>query len=196
MMNKNLIYISILVIALGAGASWVIQKAGSSFDLPIIKEVPEFQFINQNGEPFSESNLKGKISVLDFMFTSCPGPCPIMTNNMAGLYEDYINIPEVQFVSVTVDPEVDTETVLKSYADAHGVTDKRWQFLTSDIESIRKLKRDGFLLYAKELPQGHAIKFILIDEAGNIRKYYDGTDKASLEVLRNDLTQLVQHIRS
>ncbi len=194
-MNKNIIIISSLVIALGAGASWVIKKADASHEIQIIKPVPEFQFVNQNGHSFSDKELKGKISVLNFIFTSCAGPCPIMTNNMTSLYQDYVNVPEVQFISVSVDPGVDTESVLKSYADVHGVTDNRWHFLTSDIESIRTLKRDGFMLYAGELPQGHAIKFILIDDERNIRKYYDGTDDASMAVLRKDLNQLVKKIR-
>ena len=50
------------------------------------------------------------------------------------------------------------------------------------------------MLYADELPQGHAIKFILIDQNGKIRKYYDGTDKASMAVLRNDLNKLIKEI--
>ena len=58
------------------------------------------------------------------------------------------------------------------------------------------LKQDGFMLFADELPQGHAIKFILIDEKGNIRKYFDGTDDASIAILKKDITQLVKQIRS
>ncbi len=195
-MNKNSLLILMSVILLGAGATWVIQKANSSHDLPVIKDVPSFLFKTQDGESFSENELKGKITVLDFMFTTCAGPCPIMTNNMAHLYQDYTNVEEVQFVSITVDPTVDNEEILKQYANANGVDDDRWQFLTSDIDAIKDLKKNGFMLYADELPRGHAIKFVLIDPKGRIRKYYDGTDKASMAVLRNDLNYLVKEIRS
>ena len=195
-MNKNSLLILMSVILLGAGATWVIQKANSSHDLPVIKDVPSFLFKTQDGESFSENELKGKITVLDFMFTTCAGPCPIMTNNMAHLYQDYTNVEEVQFVSITVDPAVDNEEILKQYANANGVDDDRWQFLTSDIDAIKDLKKNGFMLYADELPRGHAIKFVLIDPKGRIRKYYDGTDKASMAVLRNDLNYLVKEIRS
>ena len=195
-MNKNSLLILMSVILLGAGATWVIQKANSSHDLPVIKDVPSFLFKTQDGESFSENELKGKITVLDFMFTTCAGPCPIMTNNMVHLYQDYTNVEEVQFVSITVDPAVDNEEILKQYANANGVDDDRWQFLTSDIDAIKDLKKNGFMLYADELPRGHAIKFILIDPKGRIRKYYDGTDKASIAVLRNDLNNLVKEIRS
>ena len=195
-MNKNSLLILMSVILLGAGATWVIQKANSSHDLPVIKDVPSFLFKTQDGESFSENELKGKITVLDFMFTTCAGPCPIMTNNMAHLYQDYTNVEEVQFVSITVDPTVDNEEILKQYANANGVDDDRWQFLTSDIDAIKDLKKNGFMLYADELPRGHAIKFVLIDPKGRIGKYYDGTDKASIAVLRNDLNNLVKEIRS
>ena len=195
-MNKNSLLILMSVILLGAGATWVIQKANSSHDLPVIKDVPSFLFKTQDGESFSENELKGKITVLDFMFTTCAGPCPIMTNNMAHLYQDYTNVEEVQFVSITLDKAVDNEEILKQYANANGVDDDRWQFLTSDIDAIKDLKKNGFMLYADELPRGHAIKFVLIDPKGRIRKYYDGTDKASIAVLRNDLNNLVKEIRS
>ena len=191
-MNKNIYLIITIVIIFGLGANWVIQKANSSHAIPNIKPVPDFSFINQDGNPFSNKNLLEKVTVLDFMFTSCAGPCPIMTNNMSQLYQSFEEVGEVQFLSITVDPEIDDQKMLKTYAAINGVIDERWQFLTSDIESIKNLKRDGFMLYADELPQGHAIKFVLIDQSGVIRKYYDGTEKTSMAVLKKDITQLIK----
>ena len=184
------------VILLGAGASWVIQKANSSYDIPILKPVPEFSFINQDGDPFTEKDLNDKITVLDFIFTSCAGPCPIMTHNMTGLYRSFSQVEEVQFVSITVDPDVDTQDILKQYAKINGVNDGRWQFITSNIEAIKDLKKNGFMLYAEELPRGHAIKFVLIDQNGQIRKYFDGTEDASMAVLMKDITNLVKEFKS
>jgi protein SCO1 len=195
-MNKNIFLIIVCIILLGIGASWVIRKANLSYELTVIKKVPAFSFITQDGLSFTEKSFHKKATVLDFIFTSCAGPCPIMTNNMTHLYEDYMNVPEVQFVSVTVDPKIDNVNTLKEYAKANGVKDDRWQFLTSDIESIKDLKKSGFMLYADELPRGHAIKFVLIDQNGQIRKYYDGTDKASMAVLRKDLNIIVNEIQS
>ena len=195
-MNRNIIFIIVLIFFLGLGASWVINKANSSHQLPIIKLVPEFAFINQDGDPFTEKRLLDKITVLDFMFTNCPGPCPMMTHNMAGLYNDFAGVSEVQFISVTVDPDNDSQETLKNYASLNGVNDQRWNFLFSGIDSIKKLKRDGFMLFADDLPRGHAIKFVLIDAEGNIRQYYDGTDKASMKILRKDITLLVKKMRT
>jgi len=194
-MNKSYLYIFLCVLLMGIGASWVINTANESHDMPIIKKVPNFNFINQNGESFSDNHLKGKITVLDFFFTNCPGPCPIMTYNMKSLYDDFSNSEEVQFVSITVDPKNDNIEVLKNYAKINGITDERWQLLTSDLSNIKSLKSEGFMLFADELPQGHAIKFILIDDNQNIRKYFDGTDEASLTILKKDITNLVRELK-
>ena len=194
-MNKSYLYIFLCVLLMGIGASWVINTANESHDIPIIKKVPNFNFINQNGEFFSDNHLKGKITVLDFFFTNCPGPCPIMTYNMKSLYDDFSNSREVQFVSITVDPKNDNIEVLKNYAKINGITDERWQLLTSDLSNIKSLKREGFMLFADELPQGHAIKFILIDDNQNIRKYFDGTDEASLTILKKDISNLVRELK-
>ena len=195
-MNRIIYFIVGAVILLGAGASWVIQKANLSYDIPILNPVPEFSFINQDGDPFTEKDLNDKITILDFIFTSCAGPCPIMTHNMAGLYRNFSQVEEVQFVSITVDPDVDTQDILKQYAKINGVNDARWQFITSNIEAIKDLKKNGFMLYAEELPRGHAIKFVLIDQNGQIRKYFDGTEEASMAVLNKDITNLVKEFKS
>ena len=195
-MNKIFYYTLSIILLMGLGASWVIQKARFSHDLPVIKLVPDFSFTNQYGEIFTQDNLRGKVSVLDFFFTSCAGPCPIMTYNMKELYNDFSQINEVQFISITVDPILDTKLKLKEYAEIQGVYDKRWQFLFSDLEQIKNLKKNGFMLYADQLPQGHAIKFILIDENGKIRKYFDGTDDASQAVLRENITHLLRNFKS
>ena len=195
-MYKLYLYLLVFIVFMGIGASWVIEKANASHEIPIIKKVPNFNFTNQNGDIFSHNQLKNKITVLDFFFTNCPGPCPIMTYNMKSLYNDFSSSDDVQFVSITVDPENDNIKVLKNYADINGINDQRWQLLTSELSKIKSLKRDGFMLYADELPQGHAIKFILIDEHGNIRKYFDGTDEGSLSILKKDISNLVKSIQN
>ena len=195
-MDKKIFLVPTFIFILGLGATWVIEKANSSYDIPIIKSVPEFSFKNQNGKIFTNEELNNKITVLDFIFTTCPGPCPMMTSNMSMLYQDFEKVPEVQFVSITVDPENDTQSILKEYAYLNGVKDNRWNFLFSDLESTKILKKDGFMLFADELPSGHAVKFILIDDDGNIRKYFDGTDRASVSILREDITRLVKKIRT
>ena len=195
-MAKIFSYALATILLMGIGASWIIEKAQSSHDIPYLKPVPDFSMINQEGETFSQDNLQGKITILDFMFTSCMGPCPLMTTNMSKLHKVFSNEPEIQFVSITVDPEVDNQQKLNEYSSLVGGDDGRWHFLWSDIDSIKNLKKNGFMLFADNLPEGHAIKFVLIDHKGGIRKYYDGTDDSSQEILKRDVAQLVKSLRS
>ena len=195
-MAKIFSYALATILLMGIGASWIIEKAQSSHDIPYLKPVPDFSMINQEGESFSQDNLQGKITILDFMFTSCMGPCPLMTTNMSKLHKVFSNEPEIQFVSITVDPEVDNQQKLNEYSSLVGGDDGRWHFLWSDIDSIKNLKKNGFMLFADNLPEGHAIKFVLIDHKGAIRKYYDGTDDSSQEILKRDVAQLVKSLRS
>ncbi len=193
-MNKFIYIILVVLTSMGFFANWVINKAQSSIDIPVIKEVPRFSFTNQNGEKFSNNNFRDKVTILNFIFTSCTGPCPLMTLNMQKLYSNFKGTKEVQFVSITVDPEVDTQEKLKLEAEMIGVDNNQWQFLRSDLDEVKKLKRDGFMLFADNLPNGHSIKSILIDNVGNIRKYYDGTDIGSQEILKKDIVYLLDNM--
>ena len=193
-MNKFIYIILVTLISMGFFANWVIDKAQSSIDIPVVKEVPRFSFTNQNGEKFSNNNFRDKVTILNFIFTSCTGPCPLMTLNMQKLYSNFKGTKEVQFVSITVDPEVDTQEKLKLEAEMIGVDNNQWQFLRSDLDEVKKLKRDGFMLFADNLPNGHSIKSILIDNVGNIRKYYDGTDIGSQEILKKDIVYLLDNM--
>ena len=194
----HIISIVAMLIFLGVGATWVISKATQSAQvLPgAIKLVPSFSMTSHNGETFNRDSLLNKITVLDFIFTSCPGPCPIMSNNMKTLYNQYKLHPDLQFISITVDPEYDSLDILKLYADANGVKDDRWKFLRSDIGKVKKLSTDGFLFMSDNLPAGHSVKFILIDENAKIRQYYNGTDEASISILRNHINLFLKKLRN
>ena len=99
-MAKIFSYALASIVLLGIGANWIIDKAKNSHDIPHLKSVPDFSMNNQEGESFSQDNLQGKITILDFMFTSCMGPCPLMTTNMSKLHKAFSNEIEVQFVSI------------------------------------------------------------------------------------------------
>ena len=79
--------IAVLALILGLGGLLVIRTAEQSRNsLPILDSVPSFEAVNQDGTPFGLQSLRGKISIVDFMFTNCPGICPVMSANMAALY--------------------------------------------------------------------------------------------------------------
>ena len=192
---KWLIGISSAIFLLLIVALYTIQQAQASRDrLPVIKELPDFAFTTSAGEPFTKKDLLGKVSVVMFGFTSCKGPCPIMSANYAGMYKLYDHSDKFQLVWVTVDPQVDSAERLKEYAARFGVTDNRWVFLRSDMAATVALCEGGFNLPASDLPGSHSTRFVLVDDQARIRGYYYGTDDASIAQLKDDIRVLVRNM--
>lgn len=161
----------------------------ASEGLPEYGPVPAFELTDQNGQPFTLDFLKGRPWIADFIFTSCAGTCPQMTERMAALQR---RLPgELHFVSISVDPQRDTPPVLAEYASRYGADPVRWHFLTGSAEEIPRLVSQGFRLsYAEGTdpaePIVHSVRFVLVDPAGSIRGYYDSTDPAQLDRLAAD----------
>ena len=149
-------------------------------DLPQLYPVPNAQLIDETGKPVRLDAMKGSVAVYDFIFTTCSGTCPIMTNNMRALTQKVERDAPVRFVSITVDPTRDTPAVLAEYAKRVR-NDPRWTFLTGDREAIIDLSVKGFKLAAGDPAPGgeallHSSKFAVADKQGVIRGYYDATD--------------------
>ena len=152
-------------------------------------EVPAFSFVERSGWAFGLEDLKGKISVVDFFFTSCRGPCPVMVVRFGELYKKYAHSDKLQLVSFTVDPQVDSLPRLREYAQTHGVTDNRWLFVRGEADQIRDLCESGFKV-SGDLPGMHTTKFVLVDWEGRIRGYYDYDDTDELNLLEKNIAQL------
>jgi cytochrome oxidase Cu insertion factor (SCO1/SenC/PrrC family) len=118
---------------------------GSSH-LPVYAVVPDFQLVNRNDQPIQRADLWGKIWVADFIFTHCPDECPLMSAEMARLQVDMADIENFRSVSITVDPDRDTPTVLSQYAERFASDSMRWLFLTGEKRAIHHLAREGFRL--------------------------------------------------
>ncbi len=165
--------------------------ADSSSDrLPILGQVPEFRFVTQSNIPFGSAGLLGKTSVICFFFTRCHSICPVMSTKMAELYKEYAAFPDIQFVSIDVDPDYDSLPVLQKYAAAFGVTDDRWLFLRGPIDEVADLSENGFMLSADNLPADHSSRFVLVDRQARIRGYYDPFSDSSLIELRAAIRSL------
>jgi protein SCO1 len=158
-------------------------------EMPVYGEVSDFAFTERNGEPFGSENLPGKISVINFFFTTCEGPCPRMNGKVAELYKIFKDAPGIQFVSISVDPERDSVQALQQYAAKFGVTDRRWLFLRAPIRGVSTLSEKTFMLASGETPSLHSTKLILIDKQKRVRGYYSSEDPESLGILE-------QHIRT
>lgn len=149
-------------------------------DLPKLFVVPDAQLVDETGKPVRLGTMKGSVTVYDFIFTSCTGTCPIMTNNMRALTTKIDDDAPVRFVSISVDPARDTPPVLAEYAKRVR-NDPRWTFLTGDRQTIVDLSVKGFKLAAGDPTPGgeallHSSKFAVADKNGIIRGYYDATD--------------------
>ena len=163
--------------------------------------MPDFRLTNQEGQTFSGTNLKGKVFVADFFFTRCPGMCKKMSSQMTRVQERYLNNPHVQIVSFSVDPEHDTVPALQNYAGIYGIRPDKWQLLTGEKAQIYKLAKYGYFVTAKENdPEAtniedqfvHTDKFVLVDKEGQIRGYYDGTNRKDVDRLITEISILLQ----
>lgn len=158
--------------------------------------VPEFRLTDQNGQPFGSAQLKGKIWIADFIFTLCPGPCPMISSRMSELQKPLANT-DVHLVSVSVDPEHDTPAVLRGYAEKLQAQPLRWDFLTGSKEAIYDLSRNGFKLAvsdgsAEAGTPVHSTRLILVDRHGTIRGYYDATAPDAVTKLLADTAHLLR----
>lgn len=149
--------------------------------------IPDFTFTSNKGLQVGRFEMEGKITIVDFFFTSCPSICPVMSSEMERVDDAFKDNPNVQIYSISIDPEFDTRDVLDSYAQKHMASPK-WHFLTGDKEETYQLARCGFVLptfdgYGVPDDFVHSDKFVLVDEFGRIRGYYSGTTREEVDRL-------------
>ncbi|MDN5204757.1 SCO family protein [Fulvivirgaceae bacterium BMA10] len=170
---------------------WIKQDA-SEYDQ--IHTIADFNFVDQNGNQVTEENFKDKIYVADFFFTTCPGICTKLTNNMTMLQEEFKSDDDILLLSHSVTPEMDSMSQLKEYAQTKGVLDNKWFLVTGDRDHIYDMARnayfadDEFGFQKNENSFLHTENFILIDKQRRIRGIYNGT-------LPFDVKRLIEDIR-
>jgi Uncharacterized protein SCO1/SenC/PrrC, involved in biogenesis of respiratory and photosynthetic systems len=166
-------------------------------DLPKLFPIPEAQLVNEANKPVRMSELKGKVVVYDFIFTSCAGTCPMMTATMRRLTTKIPKDANVRFVSISVDPIRDTPQVLRDYA-MHVRNDPRWTFLTGDRKTIVDLSVTGFKLAAGDATGApdesvlHSTKFAVADRNGVIRDYYSATNDDAVDHVAGVVNELLR----
>ncbi|MDO6818646.1 SCO family protein [Zobellia sp. 1_MG-2023] len=181
------------------------------------KRVPSFNLINQDSLAISNSDYKGKVFVVEFFFTSCPSICPIMTQNLVEIQNQFKGNDQFGIASFSITPDFDTPTVLKAYAEKNGITDLDWHLMTGDKEQIYDLANNGFNIFASEMPDApggfeHSGLFALVDKEGYLRSrkddfgnpiiYYRGAitekqgendhgEKEQISILKEDIKRLL-----
>lgn len=164
---------------------------------PVLGEVPTFQLVSESGEPFDSSSLKGRPWLASFLFTSCPGPCPRLVEKLKSV-RSTIPASQLAFVSISVDPENDTPSVLTQYKTARGILEgDGWTFLTGSTETVMNLVRKGFLtgVEKSENPTAegsvtHGVRVVLVDGERRIRGFYATDRDEDMSRLRTDVGAL------
>lgn len=183
----------------GSGAGWAGSLVGmmlafggcaGRLPLPVLGEVPPFQLTSQTGDTVDRQSLDGHVWVADFIFTSCPGPCPRMSSQMHQIQTATAGTPDVKLVSFTVDPAHDTPAVLAAYGKHFLAQPGRWYFLTGPQTRLDEIGRDGFKLNAVDGSLDHSTRFVLVDRVARIRAYYASSDDGFPAGLLHDLRQL------
>lgn len=165
----------------------------------VYHQIPDFAFLNQDGDTLTQDFVQNKIYVADFFFSTCPTICPIMKTQMLRIYEKYQGQDSLLILSHSINPRYDTPAVLKEYKDKLGITSPQWQFLTGELTDVYKLAQYSYLTSAAEdstaMDVGgfiHSGAFVLVDQNRNIRAIYDGTKEKEVDKLMAAIDQLLK----
>lgn len=133
---------------------------------------------DQDGRALGASSLAGELLVLNFMFSSCPGPCPRITQLIAKTREllPKESRERIRFLSITVDPENDTPEVLKGFAKRHAADAPTWRFVRTSAHDLEELalRLTVFDPTGPKAPPAHSTKLYLFDRTGRALQRYDG----------------------
>lgn len=164
--------------------------------LPMMWPAPAFELPDQNGRTISAASLRGKVYVVDFIFTNCGGVCPRMTERRVEL-QKRISDPRVTFLSFSVDPERDDADTRKKYAETHHVDDSRWHFVSPPDRAAAMKLAAAMKITGKpkedDNPILHADRFLLVDAAGRVRGMYHLDDASAMTRLVNDAATLARN---
>ena len=158
--------------------------------------VADFRLTNQNGKQITQADYQDKIYVADFFFTRCPSICPIMTDNLVKIQEEFLHNDDIMLLSLSVTPKMDSIPVLREYADEKGVIDSKWNITTGDKKHIYELARRSYFAVVEQGDGGlqdfiHTPNFVLVDKNKQIRGIYDGTNDDEIVRLINDIKILI-----
>ena len=162
-------------------------------------KVPEFTFTDRTGKPVSLADLKGKVWLANFIYTTCPTTCPMLSNRLANLQKAALALGngDIRLVSFSVNPDQDTPEKLQGYATAFKA-EAEWHFLTGKLDQIEKVAKEGFLIGFQTVPDieneiAHSTKIAVVDRNGVVRAFYDGVgDNDETPRILTDLADLLK----
>lgn len=171
---------------------WIVRK-------DTISVVQPFSFVNQDGQRFTNRDVEGKVYVAEYFFTTCPGICPTMNTNMKKVYQRFKGANDFLILSHTCDPEQDSASQLKKYADSMQVDTRQWVFLTGRKDSLYTMAR---LSYTIDDPKNnlrnidddflHTQFWALVNRKGEVKKIYDGLKDEEINELIADIETMLK----
>ena len=191
----------VLVLAAIAIAIWLFVTFNQSGALPVKMDSPPFALTNMNGEQVTEARYDNKVRLMSFIFTRCPDICPATTANMTLLQDELKQLGlfggEVEFVSITFDPENDTPEVLSQYAERMRIDQSGWTLLRGEEKAVQELAGTYNISIVK-LDDGqfvHSItSLLLIDGKQRVRSIYKMGEDMDNAVIIEDIRALVQEL--
>ena len=212
-MKKKLI---LLIISVFLILWYQLSKVDDEFQLPIFTpsdlrstlvhpslvgktthEIPNFSFVNQNGNIINQESVKNKLYIANFFFTSCPSICIDLTKNLK-LVQDAFDANDILILSHSVDPKIDSVERLKKYEEINDINGKNWFFLRGDINEIIKMAQLGYFAIASienhiENSLIHTENIVLVDSESRIRGVYNGTSQLEMSYLISDINKLLNN---
>lgn len=160
--------------------------------------VGDFQLVTQTGEPLRGGDLRGRIHVASFFFTTCTTICPLLVETLGKVQAALASQNDVVIVSYSVTPTIDTPAVLEAFGRAHRIDPARWKLVTGEADDIYRLARESYFADDRRLdpaqPAGdqilHTEKVLLVDGEGRLRGVYNGTVPFDIERLLGDIETL------
>jgi protein SCO1/2 len=147
--------------------------------------MPDYPFVNEEGEAIRLSQYKGQALAFSFIFTRCPFPlfCPKMNENFAEAYKKLTTTQGAptnwHLLSISFDPAFDTPAVLKNYARRYKYDPKHWNFVTGQIIDIDAITEQFGLYFAREgggANFNHNLRTVVVDAAGRVQKIFIGNE--------------------
>ena len=165
-------------------------------DLQTFHQIPPFSFTDQSGKTITERDLKNKIYVAGFFFSTCPGLCPAIRSKLIKVQQAFNNDDKVKIVQHSIRPSTDTIEILRSYASKNGINNEQWHLLTGDKEAIYSIAKLAYFAsedlgnIQKNQDFLHTESLLLIDPNRHIRGIYNGLNAASVNFLIKDINEL------
>lgn len=188
----SFVFFVFVTVVLGCGENENVgtfgrSKANSKQAEEIVKlhSLPNFEFLNQDGNKVSSEGMRGKVWAASFFFSSCPSVCPRLMGSIQTMRARPDWPKHLKMVSISVDPEVDTPAVLKNYGKQYDAeASKGWELWSGELGTLKKAVKEGFKVAVGErekLEDGrydvlHSTHFILVDQQGFVRGYFRDED--------------------